>query len=185
MKTALLVIDMQNAILAGKAGPGRQDLVDRALDATAARLAALAQRARRAAASVVLIQHDGEAGHRLARGSDGWRLRAEFAPQPGDLVVHKTACDAFFRTDLAERLAKAGATRLAIGGCMTEFCVDTTARRAVSLGYPVVLISDGHMTGDTPLLPFAEIVAHHNATLDGFDAGEAVIELRSAAEIVF
>jgi nicotinamidase-related amidase len=68
---------------------------------------------------------------------------------------------------------------------MSQFCVDTTVRRAVSLGYDVTLIADGHMTGDTATFTSSEIIAHHNETLDGFDAGKATVEIRPAAEIDF
>jgi nicotinamidase-related amidase len=68
---------------------------------------------------------------------------------------------------------------------MSQFCVDTTVRRAVSLGYDVTLIADGHTTGDTATFTFSEIIAHHNETLDGFDAGKATVEIRPAAEIDF
>ena len=51
--------------------------------------------------------------------------------------------------------------------------LDTSVRRAVSLGYDVTLAEgDGHLTADTESLTFDQIVAHHNALLDGFDAGE-------------
>ena len=46
----------------------------------------------------------------------------------------------------------------------TEFCVDTTVRAASSRGFDVVLVADGHTTGDTALSA-AQIIAHHNATL--------------------
>jgi nicotinamidase-related amidase len=68
---------------------------------------------------------------------------------------------------------------------MTQFCVDTTCRRAVSLGYDVTLIADGHMTSDTDDLTFEQIIAHHNAVLDGFDAGAHAIELCRADQIAF
>ncbi|MFB2601915.1 cysteine hydrolase, partial [Rhizobium phaseoli] len=32
---------------------------------------------------------------------------------------------------------------------------------------------------------FSEIVAHHNETLDGFDAGKAAVETRPAADVAF
>jgi hypothetical protein len=41
------------------------------------------------------------------------------------------------------------------------------------------------MTGDTATLTFSEIIAHHNETLDGFDAGKATVEIRPAADIAF
>ncbi len=185
MPTALLIIDVQNAILAGKGTPERQPVLDRALDETVARLKMLKDRARAAGIPVILVQHDGPAGHRLAVGTPGWEIRREIAPEAGDVVVHKQASDSFFETDLKERLDERGIDALVIGGCMTQFCVDTTTRRAVSLGYDVTLVADGHMTGDAGALTYDEIVAHHNATLDGFDAGERVVSVRPSAEITF
>jgi hypothetical protein len=67
---------------------------------------------------------------------------------------------------------------------MTQYCIDTTVRRAVSLGYDVILAADGHMTADTGALPFEQIIAHHNALLDGFDAGEHEVFVRPSAEIL-
>ncbi len=185
MTKALLIIDVQNAILAGKGRPERQPHMDAALDETAARLHMLQERARAAGAPVVLVQHDGDEEHRLAVGTHGWAIRDEIAPVAGDVVVHKKSCDSFFETDLAERLKERSATHLVIGGCMSEFCVDTTVRRAVSLGYDVTLVADGHTTADSGALMFPEIVAHHNETLDGFDAGRAKVEVRPAVEIAF
>jgi nicotinamidase-related amidase len=43
--------------------------------------------------------------------------------------------------------------------------VDTTTRRALALGYPVQLVSDGHTTMDSAVLSAAQIIAHHNETL--------------------
>ncbi len=185
MPTALLIIDVQNAILAGKGTPERQPILDRALDATVARLKVLKDRAWAAGIPVVLIQHDGPAGHRLAVGTSGWDIRPEIAPAPGDIVVHKQACDSFFETDLKERLDERGIDALIIGGCMTQFCVDTTTRRAVSLGYDVTLVADGHMTADAGTLTYEQIIAHHNATLDGFDAADRAVSVRPAAGIAF
>lgn len=185
MTKALLIIDVQNAILSGKATPERQPQIDSALDQTVARLASLQETARRAGVHVVLVQHDGDSGHRLAVGTPGWALRQEIAPRQGEIVVRKKSADSFFETDLAERLDERSVTHLIIGGCMSQFCVDTTVRRAVSLGYDVTLIADGHTTGDTATLTFSEIVAHHNETLDGFDAGKAMVAVRPAADIVF
>ena len=66
MTKALLIIDVQNAILSGKASPERQPDIDAALDETVARLAVLQEKARQAGAPIVLVQHDGDNSHRLA-----------------------------------------------------------------------------------------------------------------------
>jgi nicotinamidase-related amidase len=185
MTTALVIIDVQNAVLRDPANRGRQSIVDAAFDDMVSRLQRLQRAAREAHVPVIVVQHDGGPGHRLAPGGAGWRNRAEIGPLAGEKLVRKTSCDSFFETDLARHLAERDATRLVIGGCMTQFCVDTTCRRAVSLGYDVTLLADGHMTADMGDLTFAQIIAHHNAVLDGFDAGAHAIELRTAAQITF
>ena len=185
MSSALLLIDLQNSILSGLGAAGRQPAIDAALEVVVVKLAALKHRARAAGIPAFIVQHDGSPGHRLVKRSEGWQLRREIAPEAGDVVVHKTSSDSFFETDLEARLRARGVTRLFIGGCMTQFCVDTTARRAVSLGFDVSLISDGHTTADMGKLTFEEIVSHHNMLLDGFDAGPHEIRLIASTEILF
>jgi nicotinamidase-related amidase len=98
-------------------------------------------------------------------------------------VVHKRSSDAFFETRLAEILNTQQIRRLVIAGCMTEYCIDTTCRRAVSLFRDVVLAADGHTTGDSEQLSFAQIVAHHNRVLDGFSAGRWSVQVVPCADI--
>src|SRR6185295_13254206 len=88
-------------------------------------------------------QHDGELGHRLERGTPGWEIRPEAAPRGSEPVVHKRSSDAFFETRLAEILNTQQIRRLVIAGCMTEYCIDTTCRRAVSLFRAVGLGAEG------------------------------------------
>jgi len=181
-KAALLVIDVQRGIL-DDSSLARKKKIDRAFGETVARIAALIARARTASVPVIYIQHDGGRGHRLEPGTPGWLLRPEIAPQPREPVIHKRACDAFFETTLAAELTAGGIERIVICGCMTEYCIDTTVRRAVSLGYDVVLAADGHTTADTGALRFEQIIAHHNALLDGFDAGGHEVRVCRSSEI--
>ncbi len=41
------------------------------------------------------------------------------------------------------------------------------------------------MCGDTKTLTFEQIIAHHNALLNGFDAGEKRVTVKPVAEIDF
>lgn len=185
MKTALLVIDVQNDIVAGMGTPEGQPAIDRALDEIVIRLCDLREKAHKAGIPVVMVQHDGGPGDELERGIAGWEIREELALQPGDILVEKRSCDSFHETELHTLLQQQDISHLVIGGCQTQYCIDTTVRRAVSFGYDVSLIGDAHTTGDTASLKFADIVAHHNETLNGFKAGNARVRVLLTADIFF
>ena len=78
-----------------------------------------------------------------------------------------------------------GIRHLVVGGCMTQFCVDTTCRSAVAHGFDVTLVADGHTTADMGGLSFEQIIAHHNGLLDGFDAGRNLIRVAPAERVRF
>jgi len=183
-RTAVVVIDVQNAIISDLGG-NRNAQAQQALDQVVRRIASLLERARAQGVPAIYIQHDGGPGHRLERGTAGWEIRAEIAPRPGERVVDKRACDSFFETTLDADLRAMGITRLIVTGCRTEYCVDTTVRRAVSLGYDVVLASDGHTTANEGGLSFEQIIAHHNTVFADFDAGNHVVRVRPCAAIEF
>ena len=176
-ETTLLVIDVQVGIIETlRAYRGREVLEQ---------INKLLSKARASNAPIIYIQHDGEQGHPLEVGSSGWQIHPDNKPREGDLIIHKRASDSFFETTLQHELEARSVKHLIVSGCMTEYCVDTTSRRAVSLGYDVTLVSDAHTTIDNKLLSAAQIIAHHNALLDGFDAGLHSITVKRADEIAF
>jgi nicotinamidase-related amidase len=181
--TALVVIDVQRGIV-DLPGLARRKEIEQALNETVARIAGLIGASRVASVPVIYVQHDGGPGDRLEPEAPGWPLRDEIAPQSGEPVIRKRACDAFFETPLDAKLRAAGIEQIVICGCMTQYCIDTSVRRAVSLGYDVILASDGHTTADTRALHLEQIVAHHNALLDGFEAGEHEVRVRPSSRIV-
>ena len=83
----------------------------------------------------------------------------------GDIVVRKTTPDSFLRTDLENILIKNEVKHLIVTGYASEFCVDTTVRRAASLGYSVDLVSDAHTTHCKEHASGDQIRLHHNCTL--------------------
>ena len=173
--TALLVIDVQVGIIEGfHAYRGREVLEQ---------INNLIAKARAAGLPIIYVQHDGEAGHPLEVGAEGWQIHPEIEPHDEDLIIRKRASDSFFETRLQSELNARGVKHLIVTGCMTEYCVDTTARRAVSMGYHVTLVSDAHTTIDNQLLTAAQIIAHHNALLDGFDAGSHAITVKPTNEV--
>lgn len=134
--------------------------------------------ARAAGVPVVHVQHCGPEGAIDQPGTPGWEIHPAIAPAKGDVVVQKRHPDAFQDTNLQRELESMGIERLVITGIQTEYCVDTTCRRAYSLGYDVILVKDAHSTWDTDHLTGPEIIAYHNDLLGGWFA-----ELKEASEI--
>ncbi|QGZ59486.1 cysteine hydrolase family protein [Paraburkholderia acidiphila] len=176
MTTALLVIDFQKALVDTEPLPGDIAMVS-------ANINALMQRARQAGAPVVLIQHEDETA--LVRGSDAWAMSATLATDPGDHLIGKRTPDSFLGTGLGALLATHAVSRVVICGYASEFCVDTTVRRAAANGLTVTLAADAHTTHDKPHANAASIRAHHNATLSNIRSFGPKIRAVHTGEITF
>jgi nicotinamidase-related amidase len=157
MTTALLIIDVQQGLCEGEHAAFESPQVIQRINTVSAR-------ARAAGALVIFIQHESTAGY-LELGTDAWQLASGLHVEPSDLTLRKTTPDSFHHTALQEVLKRHAVTDLVICGMHTEFCVDTTTRRALALGYPVVLVADAHTSEGNAHLSAAQVIQHHNATL--------------------
>jgi len=167
---ALLIIDVQNGVL------GKENETYQAATLLN-NLENLIKRARGAAIPVIYIQHnEGD----MKPCAPSWQIHHRVAPQHGDLVIQKANPDSFQDTNLEEELKILGVRKLIIGGLQTEWCIDSTVRRAYSLGFDVIVVEDGHSTMDSPVLSAAKIVEHHNQVFGGRFA-----RLRKAADVDF
>jgi nicotinamidase-related amidase len=174
MSTALLVIDLQQGMFTAGAEPHQGEAV-------LSRVAGLISRARDRGIPVLHVRHDGGAGDPLERETPGWEIHPAVAPRPGEPVIDKTRCSAFYDTRLQDELQNRGIRRLVITGMQTEYCIDTSCRAARDLGYEVVLIKDGHTTFESSVLPAERIIAHHNRTL----SSGGFVDLAEAATVEF
>ena len=177
MKAALLIIDVQVGLV--RLMP--PDLQHQVLS----NVSTLLNKARSSGVPAFFIQHDGAKGHPLETETPPWAIHPSILPRGREPVIRKKASDSFFETELENELKKNGIGKLIIVGGMTEFCVDTTCRRAITLGYDVTLVSDAHLSRDTPVLTASQIIEHHNLLLDGFAAGTHSIKVAPVAEISF
>jgi nicotinamidase-related amidase len=140
-KTALIVVDLQNGLMAYP--------TVHPLDEVVRRTGALAASFRRHGLPVVLVNVTGvapgrtEQSRNLGPRSADW---ADFVPelnrQPGDHVVTKRTWGAFMHTGLDEILKALGITQVVIAGVATSIGVESTARQAYEHGYNVVLAVD-------------------------------------------
>ena len=159
--TALLIIDMQVCNFEGS------DPVYRGSDLLST-TRKLIEKARGAGALIMYIQHCGPEGAVDHPGAPGFDIHPVVAPGENDIIVRKKHPDAFQDTNLESELESNNINHLIIAGIQTEYCVDTTCRRAYSLGYHVILVADGHSTWDTENLTAPQIIAHHNEVLGGW-----------------
>lgn len=177
MTTALLIIDVQQALCSGEYECFE---IARVIE----RINDLSARARKAGVPVVFIQHE-EAGSPLAHNADGWQLAEGLDTSPNDLRVRKTTPDSFYQTNLQKLLPVQDFERLIICGLQTDYCVNATVRQALKLGYDVVLAGDAHSTVDNGNLSAEDIIAEHNKDLAHLTGSVARIDVVPAAGITF
>jgi nicotinamidase-related amidase len=164
--TALLVVDVQNGVVAGA----------HERDPVVARIGELVERAREADVPVVWVQHSDD---ELPKGSDDWRIVPELAPDETEPRVEKTYGDSFEDTNLETVLSELGVGRLLVVGAQTDACIRSTLHGALVRGYDATLVSDAHTTEDqTPwgAPPPDQVIAHTNLywkyqTAPGREAG--------------
>jgi len=159
-RTALIVIDMQNAFVAKGAPvevPAARDIVP-AINRLAAEL-------RKQRVPVIWVCHQNEAGGRdwerffggfvapqnrnraaqaLTLGDPLQRLYPELNVAPGDLATTKNRYSALIgqSSPLGSMLKQHGIDTLLIAGTKTNVCCECTARDAMMLDYKVVMLSD-------------------------------------------
>jgi ureidoacrylate peracid hydrolase len=157
-RTALLVIDMQNAFVA----PGAPIEVPAAREIVAP-INRLAAALRERGVPVIWVMHENQEGGRdwagffdafvapgkreqaaaaLEAGSRLQALWPQLEVAPSDLRVAKNRYSAFIKNDFHKTLHERGIDTLLIAGTKTNVCCECTARDAMMLDFKVVLLSD-------------------------------------------
>jgi nicotinamidase-related amidase len=79
----------------------------------------------------------------FVKDSWGAEIVDELAPQEGDIVVEgKRGLDTFATTNLDFILRARGITTIALGGFLTNCCVESTMRSGYEKGYRVITLAD-------------------------------------------
>jgi ureidoacrylate peracid hydrolase len=77
------------------------------------------------------------------KGSWGSEIIEELKPEPQDIVIEgKRGLDGFASTNLDFVLRSRGITNIALGGFLTNCCVESTMRTGYEKGYNVVTLKD-------------------------------------------
>lgn len=152
----VVVVDVQQALCVGN------DATYKAIEVIS-NINQVIAKARAADIPIIFIQHETESGAFVYQ-SEGWQLQSDLDTSSTDIFIRKAASDAFHQTELQGCLDELNANHLIICGMQSEFCVDSTVRRALALGYSLIVVEDGHTTRDTPVLVAINISSHHNNT---------------------
>jgi ureidoacrylate peracid hydrolase len=82
-------------------------------------------------------------GNAFVKGSWGAAITDEMTPEPGDIVIEgKRGLDTFASTNLDFILRSKGITTIALGGFLTNCCVESTMRSGYENGYQVITLND-------------------------------------------
>lgn len=150
--TALLVIDVQNGVVAGA----------HERDAVVATIVGLVDKARLEKVPVVWVQDSGED---RVPGSEPWRIVPELSPGDAEPSVDKKYGDSFEDTKLENVLADLKVGRVIVAGAQTDACIRSTLHGALVRGYDTFLVSDAHTTEDLSKWgapPPEQVIAHTN-----------------------
>lgn len=132
----------------------------------------LIDKARSQGVPVIFIQHANDSF--LLKDSDAWQLHPAIQPHDGEVIIHKHHGDAFIETDLQHELEKKNVSVLVVTGLVTQGCVRATSLGALSKGYHVILVNDGHSTYSKGA---AKIIEQWNQTLN--EKGVDLIETKA------
>jgi nicotinamidase-related amidase len=150
--TALLVVDVQNGVVAGA----------HERDAVVANIASLVEKARQEQVPVIWVQHSDE---ELEPGSEAWHIVPELDPADSEPLVAKNYGDAFEDTTLEAVLSGLQIGRLFVVGAQTDACIRSTLHGAFVRGYDTTLVQDAHTTEDQSAWgapPPDQVIAHTN-----------------------
>jgi nicotinamidase-related amidase len=144
--TALVIIDLQRAIVGRQLGPHNSKEV-------VSRSAELAAAVRASGGTVAYVHVLVNEFFRLQADKPNPRpeepmpasaseVVEEAGFQPGDLLIAKRQWGAFYGTDLEQQLRRRGIRTIIMAGIATNFGVESTARAAQDHGYELVFAED-------------------------------------------
>lgn len=142
-KTALIIIDVQNAIDDPRwatEGPRNNPTAE-------ANITHLLAAWRQMHLPIVHIRHDSTFPQSAYRpGQPGNDFKDEVLPLPGEIVIAKRTNSAFIGTGLEKHLRETGIATLVITGVITNNSVEATVRMAGNLGFDAHLVEDACFT---------------------------------------
>jgi nicotinamidase-related amidase len=167
MKTALLIIDVQNDYFEG----GKCELID-PLPALA-KVEHVLKCFREKGGTVIHVQHvndNGGIGY-FFPDTHGVKIHDKVTPADREYLVRKNDPNCFHQTKLRDILREEGITDLVVCGMMTHMCIDTSVRAARYEGLKITLLYDAcatrNLTVNGEIIPAGTVHKAFMAALNG------------------
>ena len=134
IKTALLIVDIQNFYFPGEGGAGLVHAEEAALAAKE-----VLQLTREQKQLVIHVRH---------QSKKGFEIHPYVAPLPDEKVITKQEVNSFYKTDLLGYLKEKNINRLVIIGMQTQMCLEGAVRAAHDFGFECIVVKDACATRD-------------------------------------
>lgn len=149
-KTALLVVDMQNALIL------EHPFDEKRLVKTVAQMEDIC---RNKGIEVIFVRHE---DNTLVPGESGFEIYSKVAPRDGEKIFNKRFNSAFRGTELLDYLHEQGIERMIVCGMQTDFCVDATVKAGFEHGFEIIVPRGGHTTFDNRYLSGEELYHYYS-----------------------
>ncbi|MDF2880486.1 MAG: amidase [Clostridiaceae bacterium] len=151
--TALLVIDVQNALVSEHPFAEKEVISN---------IKSLIKACRKNNIEVIYIQHNDNEGEELEPNSYGWRIYEEISPAENEKVINKNYNSAFKNTCLKEYLNSKNINELIITGMQTEYCIDATCKVAFEYGYKLIIPEKTNTTFNNGNITAEDLYNYYN-----------------------
>ena len=149
MKSALLVIDMQNEFFdisqaCSNSLKSASEYINEAIDLF-----------REKNLPIVVIQHK-SAKQELVPGKAGFDVHRSMKLKPKDIRIVKTYSNSFTKTGLAEKLRELGVDTVIVTGFCAEYCVLSTYRGAQDFDFTPIILKGALASENAEHIRFVE-----------------------------
>jgi len=149
MKSALLVIDMQNEFFdinqaCSDSLTSASEYINEAIDLF-----------REKNLPIVVIQHK-SAKQELVPGKSGFDVHRSMKLKPKDIRIVKTYSNSFTKTGLAEKLRELGVDTVIVTGFCAEYCVLSTYRGAQDFDFTPIILKGALASENAEHIRFVE-----------------------------
>ena len=122
----------------------------------------LIKAARENKVEVIYIRHDDGEGEKLTKGTDGFEIYEEFAPEKDEKIFDKTVNSPFKDTGLLEYLTEKQIKQVIVVGLQTDYCIDATVKCGFEHGFHMIVPKGANTTFDNEYMSAEQTYRYYN-----------------------